>query len=382
MITGSDDETEKLPMSPLFNDIFQSRRVFLTGHTGFKGSWLTFWLTRLGARVTGYALAPETSPNHFDLLNLPIQSIIADIRDAAALPKAVKESAPEIVFHLAAQPLVRRSYREPVETFATNVMGTVNLLEACRRTDSVRAVVIITSDKCYENREWVWGYRENDSMGGYDPYSASKGCAELVTSSWRNSFFHPDQFGKTHNTLVASARAGNVIGGGDWSEDRLVPDIVRGVEAGRPMIIRNPEATRPWQHVLEPLSGYLMLGQKLLEGKREYAQAWNFGPSDEDSLPAAEVVRLFKANWDAFAYKLKPDARQPHEAGLLKLDCSKARAVLNWRPVWGSRETIEKTAGWYKEYYENKRIRTERDLEDYVIAVRRESHCRTGGIKP
>jgi CDP-glucose 4,6-dehydratase len=364
-------------MNDLFANIYAGKRVFLTGHTGFKGSWLAFWLLCLGADVTGLGLSPETSPNHFDLLHLPLKSVIEDIRDLQAVKRAIGESKPEIVFHLAAQPLVRRSYKEPVETFSTNVMGTVHLLEACRRTDSVRAVVIITSDKCYENREWVWGYRENDPMGGYDPYSASKGCAELATASWRYSFFHPDQYGNTLRTLLASVRAGIVIGGGDWSEDRLVPDIVRAVEAGRPMIIRNPEATRPWQHVLDPLSGYLLLGQRLLEGKKEFAQAWNFGPSDEDSLPAAEVVRRIKSHWDAFEYVLQPKAEQPHEAGLLKLDCAKARTLLKWRPVWDSAKTFEKTAEWYKEYYANKRVRTQEDLDAYIQAARDKGLCWT-----
>ena len=363
----------------VFENFYSDRKIFLTGHTGFKGSWLAFWLTRLGARVTGYALAPETFPNHFELLDLPIDSIIADIRDAAALHQAVQDCAPEIVFHLVAQPLVRRSYRDPVETFSTNVMGTVNLLEACRRTESVRAIVIITSDKCYENHEWVWGYRENDPMGGYDPYSASKGCAELVTASWRNSFFHSDQYGKAHRTLLASARAGNVIGGGDWSEDRLVPDIVRAIQAGQPMIIRNPEATRPWQHVLDPLSGYLLLGQRLLEGKKAFAQAWNFGPVDEDSICAEEVVRRFKACWGTFDYELRPDIEQPHEADLLKLDCAKARTLLRWRPVWGSSTTCEKTADWYKNYYLNKRVRTQEDLDAYIQTASDKGLCWTRG---
>lgn len=361
-----------------FEAVYKEKKVFVTGHTGFKGSWLAWWLTQLGAEVTGFSMAPETIPCHFSLLDLPIKSIIADIRDSVALNRAVRECNPDIVFHLAAQPLVRRSYRDPVETFTTNVLGTINLFEACRRTESVRAIVNITSDKCYENREWVWGYRESDPMGGYDPYSASKGCAELATSCWRNSFFHPDRFGKTHHNLLASARSGNVIGGGDWSEDRLIPDIIRAIEAGKPVTIRNPNATRPWQHVLEPLSGYLLLGQKLLEGETEYAQAWNFGPADEGAISVAEVVRQIKSHWDAFEYDLRPDAHQPHEAGLLKLDCSKARARLNWHPVWNSHKTFEKTVKWYKNFYSSKVIQTDQDLDEYIKDAQEKGLCWAG----
>ncbi|WP_045212902.1 CDP-glucose 4,6-dehydratase [Desulfonatronovibrio magnus] len=352
-------------MSQLFNDIFRSRKVLITGHTGFKGSWLAFWLIQLGADVTGFALEPDTDPSHFKLLNLPMRSIIGDIRDPQALAGAVQKSQPEIVFHLAAQPLVRRSYREPVETFASNVMGTIHLFEASRKIESVRAIVNITSDKCYENQEWIWGYRENDPMGGHDPYSASKGCAELVTSSWRNSFFHPDQYEKSHQVLLASARAGNVIGGGDWGEDRLIPDIMRATVANKPVIIRNPQATRPWQHVLEPLSGYLLLGQKLLDGRKELAQAWNFGPSDADTITVGEVVRRIKKHWNAFDYVLRPNPDEPHEANLLRLDCSKARVELGWETVWDSETTFIKTIEWYKFFYENNELRTAKALDEY-----------------
>jgi CDP-glucose 4,6-dehydratase len=365
---------EGLVMSQLFNGIYKSKKVFITGHTGFKGSWLAFWLLQMGAKVTGLSLPPDTNPNHFTLLNFKaseLQDYFHDIRDPQALNKAVQETKPDIVFHLAAQPLVRRSYRDPAETLATNVMGTVNLFEACRRTESVRAIVNITSDKCYENREWVWGYRESDPMGGYDPYSASKGCAELVTSSWRNSFFHPDQYGKTHQTLLASARAGNVIGGGDWGEDRLIPDIIRAIDGGQTVVIRNPRATRPWQHVLEPLSGYLLLGQKLLQGHKEFAQGWNFGPADEDSIPVGEVVRRFKSHWDAFEYDLRPDPDQPHEAGLLRLDCSRARALLRWRPIWNASQALKKTADWYKYYHLHNQIQSESDVTEYIQYARR-----------
>ena len=357
---------------------FADKKVFVTGHTGFKGSWLAFWLIHLGADVTGFALEPDTDPSHFKLLNLPMRSIIGDIRDPRALDKAIQDVQPEIVFHLAAQPLVRRSYREPVETFATNVMGTIHLFEACRKIETVRAIVNITSDKCYENKEWVWGYREIDPMGGYDPYSASKGCAELVTSSWRDSYFHPDQYGKTHNTLLASARAGNVIGGGDWGEDRLIPDIMRAVEAGRPVIIRNPRATRPWQHVLEPLSGYLLLGQRLLEGDATCADAWNFGPGDEDTITVLQVVRAMQEQWDHVQYDVGLDTDQPHEAGLLRLDCSKARSRLDWKPVWSTDSNFNKTISWYKSFYEQGHILTSENLQEYIKDAKQNMLCWAG----
>lgn len=359
----------------MFGSAYSGKRVLVTGHTGFKGSWLCLWLEHLGAEVFGYALEPETTPSHYELAPLKIHSEIADIRDYKRMLHSFSTVRPDIVFHLAAQPYVRRSYTYPIETMNTNIMGTANVLEACRQTDSVRATVIITSDKCYENREWVWGYRENDPMGGFDPYSASKGCAELVAASWRNSFFHPDQFGKTHHTLVASARAGNVIGGGDWGEDRLIPDLVRAAEAQKTVVIRSPRATRPWQHVLEPLSGYLLLGQKLMEGRKDYAEAFNFGPADEGSITVGEVVRRFKSHWDGFEYELKPDSNQPHEAGLLKLDCSKARSRLNWLPLWDAAQALEKTAAWYKNYYLQNSVCSLQNLEEYIQLAREKGIC-------
>ena len=362
-------------------DIYADKRVLVTGHTGFKGSWLTFWLLRLGSRVFGVSLPPTTSPNHFELLKLSdscCTTCYCDIRDLPMLEKTVREIKPDIVFHLAAQPLVRRSYQDPVETFSTNIQGTVNLFEACRNSETVKAIVNVTSDKCYENKEWVWGYRESDSMGGYDPYSASKGCSELVTAAWRNSFFHPVQYGITHRILLASARAGNVIGGGDWCEDRLIPDIARSIQAGSRLLVRNPGATRPWQHVLDPLNGYLLLGQRLLEGKREFAQAWNFGPAEDSDIPVGEVVMRFKSRWDAFDYEFKPDANQPHEAALLKLDCAKARTLLQWRPVWNGETTLEKTVDWYRNYYTEEIIATQDNLEDYINAAGKISNAIPG----
>ena len=328
-------------------DFYKNKKVFITGHTGFKGSWLTLWLTMMGAKVLGYALEPNTDPSLFNVLNLhkDIDHIIGDIRDFEKLREIITEFKPEIVFHLAAQPLVRLSYREPRLTYETNVMGTVNLLEAIRQTKSIRAVVNVTSDKCYENKEWVWGYRENDPMGGYDPYSSSKGCSELITAAYRNSYF------KNTETAIASARAGNVIGGGDWAEDRLIPDIVRSLSKGKQIIIRNPKATRPWQHVLEPLSGYLLLGRLLYEKGQEFAEAWNFGPNDSCMMTVEEIVKKSIEIWGSGSYVVD-SSEQPHEANLLKLDVSKSFMRIKWTSKLNCSETLLDTFGWYKEYYE------------------------------
>ena len=306
----------------LFGDLYRGRRVLLTGHTGFKGSWLALWLDQLGANLAGVALPPNTLPNHWDLLGLGVSDHRLDIRDAQTLSRAVGDFQPEIVFHLAAQPLVRRSYRDPAETWSTNVMGTVNLLEACRQTKSVRAIIVVTSDKCYENQEWEQGYRENDRLGGYDPYSASKAATELVAASYRKAFFH-----ETNVPLLATARAGNVIGGGDWCEDRLVPDLVRAITNKTSLEIRSPDSTRPWQHVLESLSGYLVLGQKLLEGHHKCADAWNFGPERDGNRTVADVLTRLSAHWPELAWHVTGQI-QPHEAKLLCLDSSKAREEL------------------------------------------------------
>lgn len=355
-----------------FDDIYRDKRILVTGHTGFKGSWLCLWLKTLGAKVMGYALQPDTDPNHFTLLEsqLGITSIFGDIRDLAHLKKTMADFEPEIVFHLAAQPLVRISYSQPIETLQTNIMGTAHIFEACRTQNSVRAIINVTSDKCYENREWVWGYRENDPMGGYDPYSASKGCAELVTAAYRNSFFNGDAYGRDHHILLASVRAGNVIGGGDWAKDRIVTDMMMAAGKKTKFLIRNPKATRPWQHVLEPLSGYLQLGQKLLEGKKEFAEAWNFGPIDDGAIPVIQVVQEMQKIWDKIEYQLEENKNSIHEAGLLKLDCSKARMRLDWNGIWNIRATCAKTAEWYKAYYEQRSIITTSQLRSYIQDAR------------
>lgn len=356
---------ESLVIHALFGGIYKNKTVLVTGHTGFKGSWLVHWLHQMGANVVGYSLEAPTQPNHFELLGLDIVSVTGDIRDFEKLDETFALYQPEIVFHLAAQALVRYSYENPIETYETNVIGTLKVFEACRK-HKVKAIVNITSDKAYENKEWVWGYRENDPMGGYDPYSASKGCADLLATSYRNSYFNVNDYKKKHHTLVATCRAGNVIGGGDWALDRLMTDIMVSVSQGKKVRIRNPKATRPWQHVLEPLSGYLHVGQKLLEEKVEYAEAWNFGPSDEGSICVEEVVLHVKKHWDKIAYEIHQTPNQPHEANLLKLDCSKAHIKLHWKDVWESETTFEKTVKWYKAFYEKGALLTQQDLENYI----------------
>ena len=332
--------------------------VLLTGHTGFKGSWLSLWLQSMGAKVVGYALAPPTTPSLFVAANVAegMVSIESDIRDFPALSAAFEKYQPEIVIHMAAQPLVRYSYAHPIETYSTNVMGAVHLLEAARLTKSVRAIVNVTSDKCYENREWAWGYRENEPMGGYDPYSNSKGCSELVTSAYRNSYFHPEKY-KEHGVALASGRAGNVIGGGDWAEDRLIPDVMHAITQGKPVNIRNPYAIRPWQHVLEPLSGYLMLAQKLFENGAVYGEGWNFGPNDEDAKPVQWIVEKLTESWGNGASWVLDGGEHPHEAHYLKLDCSKAKARLDWHPRWHLEDTLDAIIDWHHAYQKGKEIR-------------------------
>lgn len=361
---GTLEGVVNLTIYKTMNTFWKNKRVFITGHTGFKGSWLVFWLKKMGAEVYGYSLNIPTVPNHYNLLKLDINSTIGDICDLNKLIKTMNSAKPEIVFHLAAQSLVRLSYEKPVDTFATNVMGTINIFEASRKISSVRAVINITSDKCYENRECGRSYHENDRMGGHDPYSTSKGCSELLTSCYRRSYFS-DLYEKKHNILLASCRAGNVIGGGDWAKDRLIPDIMKAAAEGRKSVIRNPHSVRPWQHVLEPLAGYLLLGQKLLEGKKEFAESWNFGPNNRKSMAVEEVVRLLSNCWEKIKYASAENTDTLHEAKLLKLDSSKANKKLNWMPMWDSKKALSATTGWYRNYYENGIINTESDIKEY-----------------
>ncbi len=354
---------EALEMT-LFGDIYRGRRVLLTGHTGFKGSWLALWLSELGAHVIGVSLDPPTAPNHWDLLHLRMDDHRLDIHDAVGLTRLFAQVRPDIIFHLAAQPLVRHSYRDPIATWSTNVMGTANVLEACRSNTGVRAIVAVTTDKCYENRGWVRGYRETDTLGGSDPYSASKAGAELVAVSYRAAFFsEPD------TPLLATARAGNVIGGGDWAEERLIPDLVRAIGTEASLAVRHPEATRPWQHVLECLAGYLLLGQQLLVGKRQFADAWNFGPADDDNCTVGRLLDRLGRHWPDVRWHKGGDPGL-HEAMLLYLDAAKARKFLHWRPVWTLDEGLAATASWYRRFLASGQPHSRTDLEDYVAAAR------------
>lgn len=354
-------------MSPKqFNDIYRGKKVFVTGHTGFKGSWLALWLTQLGAEVIGYSIDIPTEPSHFELLELDLHDIRADILDKKKLTTTIKTYKPDIIFHLAAQPIVRDSYLNPVRTFETNIMGTVNVLEACRQSKDVKAIVNVTSDKCYQNNEQERGYNEDDPMGGRDPYSASKGATEIVSQSYGQSFFHPDDYQKQHHTLLANVRAGNVIGGGDWAQDRLIPDIIRATSQNKTTIVRNPASTRPWQHVLEPLTGYMQVGWKLLEGKKEFANNWNFGPDEDATLTVKEVIEHAKKSWEAITYTLDQDSDHPHEARLLTLDSTKARTQLRWKNVWKNEPTFDRTITWYKKYYQTGAVNSRQDMEHYI----------------
>lgn len=354
-------------MNPEF---WAGKRVFLTGHTGFKGAWLSLWLQQLGANITGYALDPPTSPSLFELADIGsgMRSTLGDIRDANGLFDALRRASPEIVIHMAAQSLVRQSYGSPVETYAVNVMGTVHLLEAVRLTPGIKAVVVITSDKCYENREWSWGYRENESMGGYDPYSNSKGCAELVSAAYRSSFFNPSDYSR-HGVAVATARAGNVIGGGDWAQDRLVPDILAAFEQDRVVSIRNPDAVRPWQHVLEPLNGYLMLAEQLYHCGPDFAEAWNFGPKDEDARTVGWILGAMVSEWGGGAKWEISAPPHPHEAHYLKLDISKARSRLGWRPKLELSDALRMVVQWSRKRREGMPVRelTLQQIAEYQV---------------
>ncbi len=338
-------------MSGVFSNIYNGKRVLITGHTGFKGSWLSIWLNELGANVIGYALNPPTTPSLFEVCDLKkkVTSIIGDIRNLKMLRDVFEKYQPEIVFHMAAQSLVRYSYKKPVETYETNIIGTVNLLEVCRHTPSVRVIVNITSDKCYENRDQVCGYKEDDPMGGYDPYSSSKGCAELITNAYLKSFFNPENF-KEHGKCLASVRAGNVIGGGDWAEDRFIPDCIKALLKNKPIIIRYPDAVRSWQHVLEPLFGYLLLAQRLYQEGPTFTGGWNFGPDDEGVKPVGWLVEQITEMWGNNASWEIDQGNNPHEAHYLKLDCSKAKSKLDWHPRWNLKLALDKTIEWYKAY--------------------------------
>ncbi len=344
---------------------YRDKRVLLTGHTGFKGTWLSMWLHWMGARVMGYSLDPPGMPNMFETMNIAptIAHIRGDVRDCNRFCDIAARFEPEIVFHLAAQPLVRLSYENPRLTYDVNVMGTVSVLEAVRKVPSVRAAVVVTSDKCYENREWVWGYREDEPMGGRDPYSSSKGCCELVVSAYLRSFFPPEEHGGKHKVALATARAGNVIGGGDWGADRLVPDCVRALSRNEEIVLRYPEAIRPWQHVLDPLGGYLLLGARLMSQGPRFAGAWNFGPSDNDMWSVKKVVSEVVRLWGGGGYRVEPSGHG-HEAHRLRLDCSKARSELGWRPKYDVRTALELTVEWYRRYYANG---ADDALKDYTM---------------
>lgn len=340
-------------MENIFNNFYKNKKVLITGHSGFKGSWLSFWLKNIGADVYGYSLYPETKNNLFEILNIEkiVKGKLENILDYNLFSTFFNEVEPEIVFHLAAQPLVKKSYLEPSLTYQTNIMGTVNLFECIRNSKTVKQVIIVTSDKCYENKETNYAYQESDAMGGYDPYSASKGCVELITSSYRNSFFNLNDFGKKHNVSIASVRAGNVIGGGDWALDRLIPDCVENIIKNKEIILRNPKSIRPWQHVLEPLSGYLNICQKLSENPIKYSGGWNFGPDNKETKIVEELVNLIIKKWEKGSYKV--EISNLHEANLLSLDVKKANDILKWKSAYDFDETIDKTVEWYKSFYEN-----------------------------
>jgi CDP-glucose 4,6-dehydratase len=345
-------------------DIYEGKTVLVTGSSGFKGSWLSIWLVELGAKVVGYSLGPPTEPSMFDATDLTNKyvNIIGDVRDEKHLLSTFEAHQPDFVFHLAAQPIVRRSYKEPRLTYETNVMGTVNLLEAVRKTESARVVIVVTSDKCYQNKESIYGCREIDPMGGDDPYSSSKGCVELVVSAYRASFF--DCKNGSKKVALASVRAGNVVGGGDWGQDRLVPDCIRALSGGNEIVIRNPASVRPWQYVLEPLGGYLLLGTKMLENIEKYAGAWNFGPSENDAISVEEIVKKIIVYWGNGQYRLESAPNEPHEARSLRLDCSKARAMIGWEPAYTINEALMETVAWYTKFYEK---RVTGDLYDYTV---------------
>jgi CDP-glucose 4,6-dehydratase len=349
---------ESLVMKNLFGGIYQGKNIFITGDTGFKGSWLALWLQKLGARVTGYALQPSTNPSHFEILSPPYQSVMGDILDSVLLTSSMQKVKPDIVFHLAAQSLVRESYKDPVKTYQTNIIGTLNVFEAARSCGSVHALVNVTTDKVYENNQDGNPFLEKDPFGGYDMYSSSKACAEILTSSYRRSFLEKSEM------LLASARAGNVIGGGDWCDDRLIPDAMKAASKKQKVVIRFPESVRPWQHVLEPLTGYLKLGEQLLKGNRAFATGWNFGPQLEDCIPVKKLLQKAASVWEDVEW-VHDGGSHPHEASLLMLDSSKAKKELGWNSVWNLDQAVSKTISWYKTYYGTKKADTEKQLNEY-----------------
>ncbi len=353
----------------MFNNIYRGKKVFITGHAGFKGSWLALWLTKLGAEVKGYSLYPWTGPSHWNLINLGIESVNWDIADSERLEGEMIEFQPDIVFHLTAQAIVLKAYEDPIATYETNVLGTLRLFEACRKTASVRAVVNITSDKCYDNKEWPYRYRETDVVGGFDPYSSSKGCSELLTASYRKSYWNTEDYGVKHNVLLASCRAGNVIGGGDWARDRLIPNTVRAVQGNKSVFVRDTQATRPWMHVLDALSGYLLVGEKLLEENVDCGKPWNFGPADENSVSVMDALKIMQRYWADIKIEVDRQPR-PHEARLLNLDCSQAILELGWRPIWRTDKVFEMTAMWYKAFLEGGTAISSSQIDYYMRDAR------------
>lgn len=355
----------------MFNNIYSGKRVFITGHAGFKGSWLALWLIKLGATVKGYSLYPITAPSHWNLLGLNIESVNWDIGDSVRLEEEILNFKPDIVFHLSAQAIVLRAYENPRETYEVNVMGTLKLLEACRKCDSIKAIINITTDKCYDNKEWVFRYREIDALGGYDPYSSSKACSEILTASFRSSFWNLTDYPTKHHVLIATCRGGNVIGGGDWARDRLIPNAVRATQNGDSVLIRDPEATRPWMHVLDALSGYLLVGQGLLEGKKECAKPWNIGSSDENSISIADTLKLMQETWCEIQYIIDNEDH-PHEAKFLNIDSSQAQLELQWRTVWSIKRAMEKTTLWYKNYIHHNTLLSSLQINEYIADARKQ----------
>ncbi|MBN2478795.1 MAG: CDP-glucose 4,6-dehydratase [Parachlamydiales bacterium] len=361
---------ENLELKSLFGSVYNKKKVFLTGHTGFKGSWLLLWLQQMRANVVGYSLPPDTTPNHISLIDNNYENIFGDICDYSKLHYSILKHKPEIIFHLAAQPLVLKSYEDPINTFQTNIMGTANLLEICRKCSFIKAVVIVTSDKCYFNNENLQSYKEDDHLGGKDPYSASKACSEIITKSYQESFFPICEYKKKHNLLITTARAGNVIGGGDWADNRIIPDIIKATYNKKPLYIRNPQSIRPWQFVLESLSGYLSLGQKLLEEKAIYAQSWNFGPIEKETLTVYEMLNLLQKDWQNIKYKIVNKKEKKLEANFLRLDSSKANKYLGWKPVYSIEQTLKETVIWYKNYYTQNKIVSLNQLSDYINSAK------------